>query len=536
VSLASFSAAVPASHPVRALVVAGFAAAFFGPAVEGQDLITRAERTGFVETSSYADVVAFTRAAADADPRMHYTTFGYTSEGRPLPLIVVGDVADGRPETVRASGKTVVYLQGNIHAGEVCGKEALQMLLADMVEGRHSEWLATTVLLVAPIYNADGNERVTLTNRGRQHGPLGGMGQRPNAQGYDLNRDHMKLDSPEARSVARLFNEYDPHVALDLHTTNGTTHAYHVTYSTPLHPNTPAAIDDLLRNRLLPHLTDEVRQKYGWEYYYYGNAGGFGGSEPAWRTFDHRPRFNNNYIGLRNRIALLSEAYSYATFEDRVMSTLYFVEETLDYVHENAAAVRAIVAAADESVVGETLALRAIPKRSAEPVDILMGEVDEEQHPLTGATILRRRDVSRVETMYEYGTFEASETGVVPRGYIVPAELGEIVTRLRAHGLAMEAASTTAIEVEAFRVDSVSTAERAFQGHNEQEVFGAYEGRTVTPSEGAFWVSADQPLGRLLFMLLEPRSDDGFANWGLLADELSPGATYPVLRVPAADR
>jgi hypothetical protein len=218
------------------------------------------------------------------------------------------------------------------------------------------------------------------------------------------------------------------------------------------------------------------------------------------------------------------------------MSTLYFVEETLDYVHENAAAVRAIVAAADESVVGETLALRAIPKRSAEPVDILMGEVDEEQHPLTGATILRRRDVSRVETMYEYGTFEASETGVVPRGYIVPAELGEIVTRLRAHGLAMEAASTTAIEVEAFRVDSVSTAERAFQGHNEQEVFGAYEGRTVTPSEGAFWVSADQPLGRLLFMLLEPRSDDGFANWGLLADELSPGATYPVLRVPAADR
>ena len=59
------------------------------------------------------------------------------------------------------------------------------------------------VLLVAPIYNADGNERIALTNRRLQHGPTGGMGQRPNAQGYDLNRDHMKLESPEARAIRR---------------------------------------------------------------------------------------------------------------------------------------------------------------------------------------------------------------------------------------------------------------------------------------------------------------------------------------------
>ncbi len=512
-------------------VFAGMLAVSVALPATAQDLRTRAELSNFVETSSYEDVVAFMRAAAAADPRMHYSTYGHTSEGRALPLVVVGDVADGSPASVRASGKTVVYLQGNIHAGEVCGKEALQMLLADMVEGRHAEWLESTVLLVAPIYNADGNERVSLTNRGRQHGPLGGMGQRPNAQGYDLNRDHMKLDSPEARSLVRLFNQYDPDVAVDLHTTNGTRHAYHVTYSPPLHPNTPRAIDDFLRERLLPHLTTEIREKYGWEYYYYGNAGGRGGGEPAWRTFYHRPRFNNNYIGLRNRIAVLSEAYSYATFEARVLSTLYFVEETLDYVHEHAEEVRSIVDAADASVVGETLALRAVPQRSAEPVEILMGEVDEEQHPLTGGTILRRRDVRRVETMYAYGRFEPSETEIVPVAYIVPADLAEVVTRLRAHGVAMEAAPETAIEVEAFRVDSVSTAERAFQGHNEQVVFGEYETRTLTPPAGSLWVPADQPLGRLIFSLLEPRSDDGFANWGLLADRLAAGSAYPVLRV-----
>ena len=66
---------------------------------------------------------------------------------------------------------------------------------------------------------------MALNNRGRQHGPLGGQGQRPNAQGLDLNRDHMKLDSPEARAVVRLLTDYDPHVSMDLHTTNGTRHA-----------------------------------------------------------------------------------------------------------------------------------------------------------------------------------------------------------------------------------------------------------------------------------------------------------------------
>ena len=495
--------------------------------------LTRAERTDYRETSSHAEVVDFLQRAAAASPSVHYTTYGYTPEGRALPLAVVGDVADPSPASVRASGKTVVYLQGNIHAGEVCGKEALQMLLRDLLAGEHREWRESMVLLIAPIYNADGNERVTLTNRGRQHGPIGGMGQRPNAQGYDLNRDHMKLESPEARSVARLFNEYDPHVAVDLHTTNGTQHAYHLTYSPPLHPNTPPAIDAFLRDGLFPHVTDEIRDKYGWEYYYYGNASARGGGERGWYTFDHRPRFNNNYIGLRNRIAILSEAYSYATFEERVLATLYFVEEILDYVHEHGDEVRRIVAEADAaSVVGESLALRAVPERSPEPVDILMGATVEETHPLTGRPLLLRADTQYVVPMYEYGTFTPTLSERVPQGYLIPAELEDVLTRLAAHGIALEPSDATPVNVEAFHIDSVSTAARPFQGRNEQTLFGRYEPTQVTPAPGDMWASADRPLGRLLFSLLEPQSDDGFANWGFLADRLEAGGLYPILRVP----
>jgi len=235
------------------------------------ELLTRAEATDFVETSRYADVLTFMEEVAARDPRIHLTTFGYSHEGRALPLAVVG-AADASPEAVRATGKVRVYLQGNIHGGEVPGKEALQILLREVAEGRHDVLLDSLVLLVAPIYNADGNERVALTNRPLQHGPIGGMGQRPNAQGLDLNRDHMKLDAPEARALARMLSRYDPELGVDLHTTNGTRHAYHLTYSAPMHPDTPEPLVELLRGRWLPEVTEGVRERTGWAFYYYGNV------------------------------------------------------------------------------------------------------------------------------------------------------------------------------------------------------------------------------------------------------------------------
>ena len=104
---------------------------------------------------------------------------------------------------------------------------------------------------------------------------------------------------------------------VDLHTTNGTEHGYHLTYAPPLHPNTHPSIDSLLRNEWLPTVTTAIKASNGWDLYYYGNVPRGSGTEPSWRTFDHRPRFNNNYAGLRNRIGILGEAYAYATFEDR---------------------------------------------------------------------------------------------------------------------------------------------------------------------------------------------------------------------------
>jgi Zinc carboxypeptidase len=521
---------------IAAIAALGFAATSSARQVQSQagtraelaSLKTRAESSEFKETSRYDDVVSFMEAVAKASPKVRLTTFGKTFEGRTLPLAVVG-APDPTPAVVRKTGKQRVYIQGNIHAGEVEGKESAQMLLRDLAEGRHDDWLQSMVLLIAPIYNADGNERVSTNNRGRQYGPIAGQGQRPNAQNYDLNRDHMKLDSPEARAFVKLMNDYDPQLTMDLHTTDGSVHGYYLTYAPSLNPATDPAIIDFLRKQLLPSVTKAIKAKYDWDFYYYGNIEGRG-DERAWRSFDHRPRFNNNYIGLRNRVAILSEAYAYATFEDRIKATSRFVEEVL--TDANAGAIRKVTDAADKtSIIGSKLALRAELERAPEPVEILLGEVTEEKNPINGNIMNRRVDVRKPERMPEYGTFKATETERVPSAYYLPWALTDVVDRLHAHGIIMTPVASRNVQIEEFHIQTNELAPREFQGHRERTLTGTWGPAERQLPVGTLRVDMKQPLARLAFYLLEPRSDDGLLDWNFLDDVLSGEVkVYPIVR------
>jgi hypothetical protein len=509
-------------------------------AQEAESLLTAAERTNFRQTTRYDEVVAFISEVVARHPGMHLTTLGTSHEGRSIPLVVVGAVADATPEAVRASGKTRVYVQGGIHAGEISGKEALLILLRELAAGRHGHWADSLVLLIAPLYNPDGNERVSPTNRRGQHGPVEGMGQRPNAMGLDLNRDQMKLDAPESRALVRLYTDYDPHLSVDLHTTNGTRHGYHLTFAPPLTPNTPPEIDQFLRGAWLPEVTRGVKEETGWDMYYYGGArAARGDQEAGWFTFDHRPRFVSNYIGLRNRFGILGEAYSYASFQERIQISYWFTEEILEFAHRNAAEIQERTARADaRSLIGDSLGVRAVVRRSDEPVTILMGEVIEEENPVSGQTMFLRTDTQRPTQMYEFGTFRPTEWETVPPAYYISpetvGELAEVIDLLEAHGIRVDTldAPMEFPAVEWFGVDSVTTSPREYQGHFAQEVFGAYHhGDFAKLEAGTVMIPMDQPLARVAFTLLEPRSDDGLVAWGLISDLLTPEGVYPILRV-----
>lgn len=492
-------------------------------------LRTRAERSQFTETSRYDDVQAFLAAVDAASGLVHITSFGYSFEGRSLPLAVVGRVANVRPDAVKASGKLRVYLQANIHAGEVEGKEAVLALIRDIAKGQHAEWLNSMVLLVNPIYNADGNEKVTLTSRGFQHGPMGGQGTRPNAQGLNINRDNIKLETPEARSMVRLLNDFDPHVMVDLHTTNGSRHAYHLTYETPNNPAVDTAIAERAR-AWMAAVSGAIKTKDGWAFRSYGNVSGQAPNR-VWTTVEDLPRYTHNYWGMRNRFGILSETYSYLTFADRVTTARHFVEEVLTYAHSNATELAAMTAAADgKSLVASQLSMRSAVSRGATPIEILMGDVEEDVNPYSGRIIHRRANVAKPERMADETSFTSTDNERVPTAYYVPAAEKTAVERLRAHGIRLEPVTApVTVSLEAFEVASSTTTPQAFENHQERTVTGTWVGVDQPVPAGAWRVPMAQPLARLAFYLLEPRSNDGLVTWNVLDEALKSGRS-PILR------
>ena len=225
------------------------------------------------------------------------------------------------------SGKLVCLVIGNIHAGEVCGKEALPMLLRDTFAGPHPPLLKDIILAVAPIYNADGNERVSKTNRPGQVGPEEGMGQRANARGLDLNRDFIKLEAPETRGLVKFLNEWNPHLFIDTHTTNGSYHRYTITYDGPKNPAGDPKVIAYMRQTFFPEVTRAFEKRTGLKAFYYGN---FDREHTKWTTYPAEPRYGTTYAGLRNRLSVLSEAYAYAPYKTRVLATRDFVLDCLE--------------------------------------------------------------------------------------------------------------------------------------------------------------------------------------------------------------
>lgn len=160
----------------------------------------------------------------------------------------------------------------------------------------------------------------------------------------------------------------------------------------------------------------------------------------------------------------------------------------------------------------------------------MLCEVDEETNPNSGEVMLRRRDVKRPERMYQFIEFEAAERTRVPTAYFVPSNATAVLRKLAAHGVHSETlARPIRLSVQVFRIDSTSVAEREFQQHNERQLFGAYRMASRDIPAGTVVVRTDQPLGRLAFTLLEPRSDDGLLNWNVLDDLLAEAEEYPIL-------
>ena len=494
---------------------------------------TTAERTDYQQTSSYGEVLGFLDSLERRTPDLRRWTLARSPQGKAIPVVLLARPMVDGPSSAHRSGKPIIYLQANIHAGEIEGKEAAQMLLRDLSAGPLSSLLDSVILLVVPVYNADGNERMAPGNRPGQNGPAT-VGERANGQGYDLNRDYVKLEAPETNGALALLNSWDPDIFIDLHTTNGSYHGYLLTYSPGLNPNSPPA-NDYIRDRFLPTLRDRMRRRHRQETFWYGN---FRNQAPdslaqGWETYDARPRFGTNLAGLRGRMPILSEAYSNAPFRDRVRVTYNFVREILSLAAEQRATIKSLTGSS-ERFAPDSIATRSALGAAME--QDVVAEVTEPEGDGAGPYAHRRRTgVYRTIRMPVYDRFVAARKEARPEGYLLPPEYSRLAGLLVSQGVIVERfRSDWRGSVEGFQVDSVSASRGAFEGHRTVSVEGSWSRREGSAGPGWFYVSTRQRLGVMAGYFLEPESEDGYVTWNLLDQVLRPRSEYPILRVRQA--
>ncbi|MBP7146301.1 MAG: peptidase M14 [Acidobacteria bacterium] len=510
------------STKLLALLSACAVLAAAAPAAD-EDWTTPAEGSQFQATPSYQETLEYLARLAKHSRAIRVSSIGTSGQGRRIPLVIYSGDRAFTPAAAARTGKPVVLVVSSIHAGECDGKDASLMILRDAALGRPGPLAGATVLFL-PIYNVDGHERVSPYNRPNQDGPREGMGFRTNATGLDLNRDHLKLASPEARAFARLVNEWRPQLHIDNHVTDGIDMDWVVTYATVEAPQAPPSVDAWIRAHLPKAVASAARAGV--------RSGPYvdlvDGTDPTkgFESWIGGARMSNGYMALRNRASVLIEAHSYKPYRERVLADRELLLALLAEVAADPDGLVDAVAAAERRTVE-------MGRPGAVPSDVvvewkLSPQADRAKLPIyrwervdsvaLGRPVLRyqRGVVDEIEVPWFHASVPAA-TLPRPRGYFVLPGWPQIEERLAGHGLRFRRLERPLrAEVEVARLSEPKFETRSYQGLVGLKAKVERRRETRELPAGTLWVPADQPDFEVVVQLFEPDSPDSLTSWGLL--------------------
>ncbi len=509
------------------------------------ELQTLAEKTNYESTSTYNDVINFVNQLKIESKFVAVENIAKTIEGRDIPLLIVANPMPKSPKDLVNDKRVLVYIQANIHPGEVEGKEASLMYVRDLLKDKNPEILKNTILLVCPNLNADGNERYSTKNRTNQNGPKNGVGVRYNAQMLDLNRDGMKLESPEMRGViTNVINRWDPEVIMDCHTTNGAYHVEPTTFTWMMNPNGDRFLINYMRDKMMPSVSKTLLEKYKVENCFYGEFVDMGDYSKGWISYAAEPRYFTNYMGVRNRLSILNENYVYADFKSRVLGCYYLIHSLMDYSSANYADIKKMVKDADAKTIAKGLNPSAVDSFAIKyegrptPNKVTIQSYEADKVVADNEWERYKKSDRRIDVTVDYiADYFATKSVKSPFAYVLSIHDPAIISLLKVHGISVERLdNTTSLEVERFVIEELKPSPRLNQGHYTETLKGKFVKETKEFANGAYIIRTSQKLGNLISYLLEPQADDGLLFWNFFDKYLVPQWSrtynpYPVCRV-----
>lgn len=426
---------------------------------------------------------------------------------REFTLVTIARDPITSPQDALRSGKTIVLIANAVHGNETAGKEASQLIARDLVFGDLRGVLDSVIVLFVPLVNPDGGE----------------VRRRTNEEGFDMNRDYVKLESQEIYAlVTQVLNEWTPDIHIDTH--HGGSAPYTLTWQGTLNPAADTELRAYPYSEIFPRIRTALRAE-GYDGFDYSGAQTREGVR-GWGSTSVEPRKHHVYTGLVNSIGILFETPSSShrirnnavepietreRYRHQVRGQVVGMRTVLTHAAQHksrvralttASRMRAIRAGANPAASDSVVVSYRLVSRGTEPV--WMSNQGQGQ-----ATNFQLQNVP------VWLAYEPTRRIARPRGYVIPASIAKVVPLLMEHGIQVHRFSApTTLELEVYDAAGVRRAE-FFQGHYLKNVTGV-ERKTerVDVPAGWYYISTAQAKGRLVSYLLEPETDDNLITWG----------------------
>ena len=493
-----------------------------------------AEKTGYAQSGTYAEVVRFCRDLEAIHPlAAKCSHMGTTAQGRDIKALVVSKTGTLDAVTAKRRQLPVLLVIGGTHAGEIDGKDAGLMLMRELLADKGKENpLNHLVVVFVPVFNVDGHENRSRFSRPNQNGPLE-TGQRTNALRINLNRDWMLSQAHEMRAMLTLVQQWDPLATLDLHVTDGLRFRHDVSVSISSNYGAGSLVKkdaQAVLDAALIHLRGLGHDPLG----FYPqlkdvNDPGLGVIVEA-----DAPRFSHVYANLRNRMGFLIEDHAWSPYAQRVLTSK---NTLLSFFRVIAARRKELMLSADQAdaqnqrLAGQDLPLLWVNAMDIEPTKpapriALKGyayEVFDDAPVVGGRGIAYDTSKHEVWQVPFYGDLLPIADSIVKlpaAGYVIPTEwAGVIKPLLQLHGIRFETIDQNHVDqpLEVMRVEprQVIYDTDSFQGKQRTSVMGRWAVESATVMKGSIFIPIEQPKAMLVVHLLEPSAPDSLSSWGL---------------------
>jgi hypothetical protein len=545
------------------------------------DWSTPAEKSCYRTTPRYDETRAYAERLAQAAPtQVRIESFGRTGEGRDLYAIVVSRDGEFDPAKLHAAKRPVVYIQNSIHAGEMDGKDASLALVRDIVVNKsQAALIERAVLVIVPIYNADGHEHFGAYNRINQNGPEQ-MGWRTNARQQNLNRDYMKAEAPETRAFLKYWNRWLPDFFVDDHVTDGADYQADVTFLADSDLSTFPEQAMWMEKTLAPELIARVNAVPGHLASQYID---FNGRTPdtGISKGQSTPRFATGYVVMQNRPSVLIEMHMLKDYQTRVTGNYEALKAMLGVVNRDADKIIEMNRKADEETItagesrmaspprvhgpGSVFSASEFPLREewsgkTEPMEFKGYKWTVEKSAISGGEWIKyHEDQPITMTIQRAVGLKPTLSVPIPAAYIVPAEWTPVIDVLEAHSLTLKRTTKPWLgPVQMYRCRAPQWADKPFEGHHpanwansrnastwvaRESGNAGPESRPCTAEQmlmqfpaGSVVVPANQRAFKVAMHWLEPEGPDSALQWGYfdsIFEQKEYGEAYVLERLAA---